>query len=152
MTASARSSPRRSDVGLLPLSEKDALLGELSGWYEAVWSQLGSEAKSPDTFIAFVDRQLADAPPDPDNLRALAMCAFRLDCVEAARDLAQRSLADREPHPRALCILGLCELRMGNTKAALSALAQASRLARARPEWRAELHLAQRLLILTQFR
>lgn len=152
MTASARQAPRRSDAGVLPSSEKDALLAELAGWYEAAWSELGRESATPASLVAFVDRQLSEAPADVDNMRALAMCALRLDCVDAARDLAHRSIADREPHPRALCILGLCELRHGNTKSALSFLAQASRLARARPEWRAELHLAQKLLILTQFR
>lgn len=152
MGASARTAQRRTDSGVLSRTDIEALLGELAEWYDAAWRSVDRDGGDQKALFDLIAVQLADGARDVDNMLALAMCALKLECYDAAKDLALKSMAEGAPNPRALCIAGLAELRNANTKSAQALLAQASRLARSRPEYRTELHLAQRLLILAQFR
>lgn len=79
------------------------------------------------------------------GLAVLATRAARMDLVEP---LVAPCLAAEDRHPRASSVAGIMELARGNRQAAQAWLAAASRLARRRPEYRAELQLAQRALLL----
>jgi hypothetical protein len=78
----------------------------------------------------------------------LAVLALRSGRIDLASDLLAPSLASEDRHPRACSLAGIIELGRGNRSAAQAWLASASRIARRRPELRAELQLAQRALLL----
>ena len=86
-----------------------------------------------------------------DTALALAICAARLDRYEEALPLAQESLKSGIRHPRAYCIVGMCELLRGNKAAAQENLAMATRMGRNHPEFREDMRLAQRLLLIRHF-
>jgi hypothetical protein len=79
------------------------------------------------------------------GLAVLATRAADMDLVEA---LVAPCLAAEDRHPRASSVAGIVELSRGNRPGAQAWLAAASRVARRRPEYRAELQLAQRALLL----
>ncbi len=79
------------------------------------------------------------------GLAVLATRAASMDLVEA---LVAPCLAAEDRHPRACSVAGIMELARGNRQGAQAWLAAASRVARRRPEYRAELQLAQRALLL----
>lgn len=82
-----------------------------------------------------------------DVLSGLAVCAARLGRFDAALVLATECLKLPIRLPRAYFIAGLCELARGDRKMAQSLLATAARIARKRPEFRTDLHVTQRLLL-----
>ena len=88
---------------------------------------------------------------NPDPALGLAVCAVRLGRTEEAYVFAMESLRRGGKHPRAFCIAGLCELEMGDRNAAQHHLAVATRLARARPEFREDMRMAQKLLLILNF-
>lgn len=79
------------------------------------------------------------------GLAVLATREARFDLVEP---LVAVGLAAEDRHPRACSVAGIMELARGNRQGAQAWLAAASRIARRRPEYRAELQLAQRALLL----
>lgn len=79
------------------------------------------------------------------GLAVLATRDARMDLVEP---LLGASLQAEDRHPRACGVAGIMELARGNRQGAQAWLAAASRIARRRPEYRAELQLAQRALLL----
>ncbi len=84
-------------------------------------------------------------------LAGLAVCGTRLNNFDAALVLATECLRLSVKHPRAYFVAGLCEFQRGNRKVAQSLLATAARFARQRPEFRADMHAAQRLLLILHF-
>lgn len=78
----------------------------------------------------------------------LAVLATRNARMELAADLVAANLESEDRHPRACSLAGIIELAQGNRSAAQALLAAASRIARRRPEFRPELQLAQRALLL----
>ena len=76
---------------------------------------------------------------------------MRLDRYDEALPLAQESLKSGVRHPRAYCIVGMCELLRGNKAAAQENLAMATRMGRNHPEFREDMRLAQRLLLIRHF-
>lgn len=89
--------------------------------------------------------------PGVDPVLGLAVCAVKLDRLEEAFALATESLRRGSKHPRAFCIVGLCEFDRGERAAARTHLAIAARLARSRPEFREDMRMAQRLLLILNF-
>jgi hypothetical protein len=87
----------------------------------------------------------------PDPTLGLAICAVRLGRLNEAFALATESLRRGSKHPRAFCIAGLCELDRGDRGAAQHHLAIATRVARSRPEFRDDMRMAQRLLLILNF-
>lgn len=85
-----------------------------------------------------------------DALLGLSICALRTRHYGEASVLAQDALLRGHRHPRAYCVLGVSELLQGNTSAAKDQLAMAARLGRGRPEFRDDLRLAQKALLLHQ--
>lgn len=83
-----------------------------------------------------------------NGLLGLAVIACRHDRTSEAFDIASACLDLEERHPRAFSIAGICELKRGNRSSAQAYLASSSRLARRRPEYAAELQIAQRALLL----
>ena len=81
----------------------------------------------------------------------LAAHAVRRQDLSAAEKLADECLRRGVKHPRAFCIAGLCELDRGDINAAQHHLALAARLSRAKPEYRADMRMAQRLLLILNF-
>lgn len=79
------------------------------------------------------------------GLAVLATRAADMDLVEA---LVAPCLAAEDRHPRASSVAGIMELARGNRQGAQAWLAAASRVSRRRPEYREELQLAQRALLL----
>jgi Flp pilus assembly protein TadD len=79
------------------------------------------------------------------GLAVLAMRDARMDLAAA---LLAPALDSENRHPRACSIAGIIELARGNRSAAQAWLAAASRIARRRPEFRPEMQLAQRALLL----
>lgn len=86
-----------------------------------------------------------------DAALALAICAVRLEAFDQALPLAAESLRHGSRHPRAFCIVGMCELLRGNKPAAQENLALATRMGRNHPEFREDMRLAQRLLLIRHF-
>lgn len=87
----------------------------------------------------------------PDPALGLAVCAVRLGRLDEALALATESLRRGSRHPRAFCIAGLCELDRGERSAAQNHLAIATRVARSQPEFRNDMRMAQRLLLILNF-
>lgn len=80
--------------------------------------------------------------------RALATLALRHARDDAALQLAERGLTMAPGHPRDSLVAGLVELQRSHRRAAQAHLAAAARSARRRPEYREDLRLAQRALLL----
>ena len=78
----------------------------------------------------------------------LAVLATRDARMDLAAALLAANLESEDKHPRACSLAGIIELARGNRSAAQAWLATASRIARRRPEFRPELQLAQRALLL----
>jgi len=78
----------------------------------------------------------------------LAVLATRAARMDLAAALVAANIDSEERHPRACSLAGIVELAQGNRSAAQAWLASASRIARRRPEFRPELQLAQRALLL----
>jgi hypothetical protein len=83
-----------------------------------------------------------------EALLGLAVIASRQKRMDVAFDLVSGYLEAADRHPRACSIAGICELARGDKAAAQTYLAAASRIARTRPEFRGELQIAQRALLL----
>jgi hypothetical protein len=83
-----------------------------------------------------------------EALLGLAVIATRQRRMDVAFDLISDCLEAADRHPRACSIAGICELARGDKAAAQTYLAAASRIARSRPEFRGELQIAQRALLL----
>ena len=94
---------------------------------------------------------LAEPDAQDDAALALAICAVRLERYEQALPLAAESLRHGSRHPRAFCIVGMCELLRGNKAAAQENLALATRMGRNNPDFREDMRLAQRLLLIRHF-
>jgi hypothetical protein len=80
--------------------------------------------------------------------RGLATLALRCSRDDAALLLAEQGLAMAPGHPRDSLVAGLIELQRNHRRAAQAHLAAAARNARRRPEYREDLRLAQRALLL----
>lgn len=85
---------------------------------------------------------------ESEGLLGLAVMATRQGRMDLAFDLVSGCLEAADRHPRACSIAGICELARGDKAAAQTYLAAASRIARSRPEFRGELQIAQRALLL----
>lgn len=126
--------------------------GDMGGldWFAILWGSAGTavaEGRLNEAVILLL--ALAVAPSGrADGLLGLAVCAARLERYVDARVLALASRDAGAGHPRALCVAGLCALRQGDRRAAQSYLATAARVARRRTEFREDLRLAQRQLLL----
>jgi hypothetical protein len=86
--------------------------------------------------------------PQAAGLLGLAVLATRQERMDLAESLVSACLEATERHPRACSLAGIGELERGNRQAAQAYLATASRLARRNPDYRAELQIAQRALLL----
>jgi len=82
------------------------------------------------------------------GLLGLAVLATRQRRFELARPLVAACLEAGERHPRASSLAGIGELELGDRQAAQAYLATAARLARRNPDYRGELQIAQRALLL----
>lgn len=78
----------------------------------------------------------------------LAVIAVRQNRMDDAFVIVTDLLDETDRHPRACSIAGICELARGNKAAAQSYLAAAARIARSGPQFRTELQIAQRALLL----
>lgn len=85
------------------------------------------------------------------GLLGLSVIALRRGLLAEAAALVAPCLEAEQRHPRAASVAGICELEKGDAAAAQSYLAAASRLARRRPEFRAELQIAQKALLRMHF-
>ncbi|WP_375453317.1 hypothetical protein [uncultured Methylobacterium sp.] len=120
------------------------------GWAGALWTVAAAavaEGRLREALALLAALVVAPAGRE-EGLLGLAVCAARLKQYEEARILALASRASGPGHPRALCVAGHCALELGDRRAAQSYLATAARIARRRIEFREDLRLAQRLLLL----
>jgi tetratricopeptide (TPR) repeat protein len=83
-----------------------------------------------------------------DGFLALAALAAEAASHDIAIELGTRALELSPGHPRAHVIIGYGQFKKGQSKAAQNNLASATRLARRRPEMRADQRAAQQLLLL----
>ena len=82
------------------------------------------------------------------GMLGLAVLSTRQGRMDVAGDLVAACLETSDRHPRALSLAGIGELQRGDRQAAHAYLAMASRIARRHPDYRAELQIAQRALLL----
>jgi tetratricopeptide (TPR) repeat protein len=109
------------------------------------------DGKDLESVVPLLTALLNDDAQDPEPALGLAICAARMGRTEEAYGFALECLRRGSKHPRAYCIIGLYQLETGDRGAAQANLAAATRLARARPELRGDLRLAQRLLLILNF-
>jgi tetratricopeptide (TPR) repeat protein len=124
--------------------------GRLPVLLYAMAQKLIADANDQDA-AALLGAALALGAARSEIAAGLAVCAARMERYAVAVTLAELCLGDNDQHPRMLFIAGFCELKRGNRRTAKVYLARAARLARSRPEFRADQRTAQRLLLVLQF-
>jgi hypothetical protein len=122
---------------------------EASALYAAAAAAL--DAGRADTAVGLLAALLLDDARAPDALLGLAVCAARLDRLDAASLFAEAAIARGSKHPRAFCLAGLGALDQGDKAAGRHRLALAARLARRDPKFQSDLRAAQRLLLMLHF-
>ncbi|MGJ0508132.1 MAG: hypothetical protein ACR652_13605 [Methylocystis sp.] len=139
----------REARGALPAALDGCACTDATTLYDAASAQF--EAGRVGAAVCLLTPLLLEDGLEPDPLLALAVCAARLERLDAALFYAEQAIFRGCRHPRAFCLAGLGALNCGDRNVALDRLALAARLARRSAAYRGDLRAAQRLLLSLHF-